>query len=170
MFGFPLTCSLKIHIVSLFSRDKSLFLYFYETIRCRIKLKNLNIMSLVIDEKDLRKFIVVGDRVLIKPKTPQQKTKSGLYLPPGVQEKEKIQSGYVLKVGPGYPIPAISEEDEPWKDKSSELKYVPLQPKEGDVAVYIQNSAYEIEFNNEKYVIVTHSAILLLIRDEGLFE
>ena len=111
-------------------------------------------MSLVIDEKDLRKFIVVGDRVLIKPKTPQQKTKSGLYLPPGVQEKEKIQSGYVLKVGPGYPIPAISEEDEPWKDKSDELKYVPLQPKEGDVAVYIQNSAYEIEFNNEKYIIV----------------
>ncbi|GAJ20670.1 unnamed protein product, partial [marine sediment metagenome] len=74
-------------------------------------------MSLTIDEKDLRKFIVVGDRVLIKPKSPQQKTKSGLYLPPGVQEKEKIQLGYVLKVGPGYPIPAITDIDEPWKDK-----------------------------------------------------
>ncbi len=127
-------------------------------------------MSLIIDEKDLRKFIVVGDRVLIKPKSPQQKTKSGLYLPPGVQEKEKIQSGYVLKVGPGYPIPAITDNDEPWKDKSDELKYVPLQPKEGDMAVYLQNSAYEIEFNKEKYVIVSHSAILLLVRDDGLFE
>ncbi len=127
-------------------------------------------MSLVIDEKDLRKFIVVGDRVLIKPKSPQQKTKSGLYLPPGVQEKEKIQSGYVLKVGPGYPIPAITDNDEPWKDKSDELKYVPLQPKEGDMAVYLQNSAYEIEFNKEKYVIVSHSSILLLVRDDGLFE
>jgi len=127
-------------------------------------------MALNIDDQDLNKFIVVGDRVLIKPRTPQQKTKSGLYLPPGVQEKEKIQSGYVLKVGPGYPIPAISDEDEPWKDKSEELKYVPLQPKEGDVAVYIQNSAYEIEFKSEKYVIVPHSAILLLIRDQGLFE
>jgi chaperonin GroES len=127
-------------------------------------------MMLNIDEKDLKKLIVVGDRVLIKPKSPQQKTKSGLYLPPGVQEKEKIQSGYVLKVGPGYPIPAITDEDEPWKDKSNELKYVPLQPKEGDVAVYIQSSGFEIEFKNEKYVIVPHSAILLLIRDEGLFE
>lgn len=127
-------------------------------------------MALNIDDQDLNKFIVVGDRVLIKPRTPQQKTKSGLYLPPGVQEKEKIQSGYVLKVGPGYPIPAISDEDEPWKDKSEELKYVPLQPKEGDVAVYIQNNAYEIEFKSEKYVIVPHSAILLLIRDQGLFE
>ncbi|MQY78488.1 MAG: co-chaperone GroES, partial [Bacteroidetes bacterium] len=32
------------------------------------------------------------------------------------------------------------------------------------------NSAYEIEFNKEKYVIVSHSAILLLVRDDGLFE
>ncbi len=127
-------------------------------------------MSLIIDEKDLKKFIVVGDRVLIKPKSPLQKTKSGLYLPPGVQEKEKIQSGYVLKVGPGYPIPAITDNDEPWKDKSDELKYVPLQPKEGDMAVYLQNNAYEIEFNKEKYVIVPHSAILLLVRDDGLFK
>ena len=127
-------------------------------------------MSLIIDEKDLKKLIVVGDRVLIKPKSPQQKTKSGLYLPPGVQEKEKIQAGYVLKVGPGYPIPAITDNDEPWKDKSDELKYVPLQPKEGDMVVYLQNSAYEIEFNKEKYVIVSHSAILLLVRDDGLFE
>jgi len=72
-------------------------------------------MALIIEESDLEKFIVVGDRVLIKPKSPQEKTKSGLYLPPGVQEKEKIHSGYVLKVGPGYPIPAIQDIDEPWK-------------------------------------------------------
>lgn len=126
-------------------------------------------MAFNIEESDLEKFIVIGDRVLIKPKSPQEKTKSGLYLPPGVQEKEKIHSGYVLKVGPGYPIPTIQDMDEPWKDKSDDVKYVPLQPKPGDLAVYLQNSSYEIEFNNERYVIVTHSAILLLIRDEGLF-
>jgi chaperonin GroES len=127
-------------------------------------------MSLVIEESDLDKFIVVGDRVLIKPKSPQEKTKSGLYLPPGVQEKEKIHSGYVLKVGPGYPIPAIQEVDEPWKDRAEEVKYVPLQPKTGDLAVYLQKSGYEIEFKNERYVIVPHSAILLLIRDSSLFD
>lgn len=127
-------------------------------------------MSLVIEESNLDKFIVVGDRVLIKPKSPQEKTKSGLYLPPGVQEKEKIHSGYVLKVGPGYPIPAIQEADEPWKDRAEEVKYVPLQPKTGDLAVYLQKSGYEIEFKNERYVIVPHSAILLLIRDPSLFD
>jgi len=127
-------------------------------------------MSLVIEESDLKKFIVVGDRVLIKPKSPLEKTKTGLFLPPGVQEKEKVQQGYVLKVGPGYPIPAINEVDEPWKDRSEEVKYVPLQPKNGDLAIYLQNSAFEIEFQNERYVIVPHSAILMLIRDEKLFD
>jgi len=127
-------------------------------------------MAFNIEESDLEKFIVIGDRVLIKPKSPQEKTKSGLYLPPGVQEKEKIHSGYVLKVGPGYPIPAIQDIDEPWKDKSNDVKYVPLQPKPGDLAVYLQNNSYEIEFKKERYVIVPHSAILLLIRDEGLFK
>jgi co-chaperonin GroES (HSP10) len=45
-----------------------------------------------------------------------------------------------------------------------------LQAKEGDLAVYLQASSYEIEFKNEKYVIIPHNAILLLVRDEGLFE
>jgi co-chaperonin GroES (HSP10) len=128
------------------------------------------IMMLDIDEKDINKFIVVGDRVLIKPKSQLDRTKSGLYLPPGVQEKEKVHSGYVLKVGPGYPIPAVSDSEEPWKQSGEDVKYVPLQPIEGDLAVYLQNSGYEIEFNNERYVIIPHSAILMLIRDDELFK
>jgi chaperonin GroES len=127
-------------------------------------------MTLEIGEQNLDKFVLIGDRILIKPKSPQDRTKTGLYLPPGVQENEKIYSGFVLKVGPGYPIPAINEIDEPWKNKSDEVKYVPLQPKEGDLAIYLQKSGWEIEFNKEKYVIVPHSAILMLIRDEELFK
>lgn len=128
-------------------------------------------MSVLLDERDLSKLIVIGDRILIKPKTPQSKTKSGLLLPPGVNENEKVQIGFVVKVGPGYPIPLVTaEQDEPWKNKPEEPKYIPLQPKEGDQAVYLQNSAIEIEFNKEKYVIVPHSAILILLRDEGLFQ
>jgi chaperonin GroES len=127
-------------------------------------------MSVLLDEKDLDKLIVIGDRILIRPKVPQSKTKTGLLLPPGVSENEKVQIGYVMKVGPGYPIPAVNDIDEPWKNSSDEPKYVPLQPKVGDQAVYLQNSAIEIEFNNEKYVVVSHSAILLLLRDTGLFE
>lgn len=127
-------------------------------------------MGVLLDEKDLDKLILIGDRILIRPKVPQSKTKSGLLLPPGVNENEKVQIGYVLKVGPGYPIPSVNDVDEPWKNRSGEPKYVPLQPRAGDQAIYLQNSAIEIEFNNEKYVVVSHSAILLLLRDNGLFE
>jgi chaperonin GroES len=127
-------------------------------------------MSVLLDEKDLDKLIVIGDRILIKPKVPQSKTRSGLLLPPGVNENEKVQIGFVVKVGPGYPIPSVNDVDEPWKNRSDEPKYVPLQPKAGDQAVYLQNSAIEVEFNQEKYVVVPHSAILLLLRDTGLFK
>ena len=127
-------------------------------------------MSLIIEEKDLEKFIMVGDRVLVKPKNPSSKTKSGLFLPPTVQENEKVQSGYIVKVGPGYPIPAISEEDEQWKEKSKDVKYVPLQTQAGDLAVFLSRSGHEIEFNNEKYIILPHSAVLMIIRDDNLFD
>ena len=121
-------------------------------------------------KKDLSRLVVIGDRVLIKPKSPDEKTKSGLYLPPGVHEKEKVQSGYIIKVGPGYPIPPVVDYDEHWKEKKEATKYIPLQAKEGDLAIYLQKHAFEIAFENEKYMIVPHSAILLLYRDEGLFE
>jgi len=127
-------------------------------------------MTLVIEEKDLKKFIMIGDKVLIKPKKPAGHTTSGLYLPPTVQENEKIYSGYVIKVGPGFPIPSLTDEDEPWKEKNEEVKYVPLQAKEGDMAIYMQKSGIEIEFNKEKYIIVPHSAIIMIIRDEELFK
>lgn len=127
-------------------------------------------MLLNIDEKDINKFVIIGDRVLIKPKNPSPKTKSGLYLPPGLHEKEKVHSGYIVKTGPGYPIPATNDVDEPWKNKAEETKYMPLQAKVGDLAVYMNSSGFEIEFNNEKYIIVPHSAILMTIRDKGLLE
>lgn len=124
---------------------------------------------MVIEEKDLAKFILIGDRVLIKPKSPDNRTKSGLYLPPTVQEKEKVKSGYIVKVGPGYPIPAALDADESWKPREEEVRYLPIQAKAGDMAVYLQDSGYEIEFNGEKFIILSHSFILMLIRDEGLF-
>jgi chaperonin GroES len=128
-------------------------------------------MQLLIDQKDKNKFLMIGDKVLIKPKNPESQTKTGLYLPPSVQQGERIHAGYIIKIGPGYPLPAQSEEHEVWEKKEDEdVRYLPLQAKEGDLAIYLQSSAYEISFNEEKYYIVPHSAILMLIRDEGLFE
>jgi len=121
-------------------------------------------------ENKIKNLIVVGDRVLIKPKLTSDKTESGLFLPPGVKEKEKVQSGYIIKAGPGYPIPLPTEEEEIWKGKSEEIKYIPLQAKEGDLAIFLQNGAIEINYQDEKLYIVPQSSILLLERDEGLFE
>jgi chaperonin GroES len=117
--------------------------------------------------KNIEKFIVVGDRVLIRPREEADKTDSGLYLPPGISEKEKIQSGYIIKAGPGYPT-AAQNEDEPWKEMKEPVKYIPLQAKEGDLAIFLRKEAFEIEFDKEKLLIVPQSAILLLIRNDFL--
>ena len=111
------------------------------------------------------KFIVVGDRILVKPQEESGRTTSGLYLPTGVTEKEKVQSGYVIKVGPGYAT-AAQIDDEPWKEKNDNVKYIPLQAKEGDIAIFLRKEAFEIEFEKQKYLIVPQSAVLLLIRNE----
>ncbi|MFA6598062.1 MAG: co-chaperone GroES family protein [Ignavibacteriaceae bacterium] len=114
---------------------------------------------------NINKLIVVGDKILIKPQEESGKTTTGLYLPPGVKEKENIQSGYVIKAGPGYAI-GLPADDEPWKEQKEKVKYIPLQVNEGDLAIFLKKDAYEIEYDHEKYFIVSQAAILLLIRDE----
>lgn len=114
----------------------------------------------------LSKIHVVGDKVLIKPKKFSEKTQTGLYLPAGVQEKERVHSGYVMKVGPGYPIPVHIEEPEPWKEQDESIRYLPLQVKEGDLAIFLQKEAYEVMYQGEKYFIVPQSSILMVEREE----
>ena len=124
-------------------------------------------MSALIENK-LKKFIIIGDRVLIKPKRNDDRTASGLYLPPSVQEKEQIRSGYIMKTGPGYAIPFPAEEDsEPWKEKET-TRYIPLQAREGDLAVFLQKGAYEVLIDTERYFIVPQSSILMLERDDDI--
>jgi co-chaperonin GroES (HSP10) len=114
---------------------------------------------------NLNKLIIVGDRVLIKKTNPNDRTKSGLLLPPGVEEKEDVQSGFVIKVGPGYPIPQ-AEESENWKQNQEKVKFIPLQAQEGDMAIFLQRQAVEIEFNKQKYYLVPNAALLMLYRDD----
>jgi chaperonin GroES len=127
----------------------------------------MSIMKVTADNK-LRNLIVVGDRVLIKPLKQTDRTDSGLYLPPGVQEKEKIQSGYIIKVGPGYPLPIPTDEDDIWKGREDTVKYLPLQAQEGDLAIFLQKGAIEVIYEHEKYYIVPQASILMLEREEAL--
>ncbi len=115
--------------------------------------------------KAKRNLIIIGDRVLLDPEDKVDRTTSGLYLPPTVKEKEKVVGGYVVKTGPGYAVPDPVPE-EPWKNRQKELKYIPLQASEGDYAIFLKESAVEIEFEGKKYLIVPYSAILALVRTE----
>lgn len=123
-------------------------------------------MLLTSDNK-LKKLIVIGDRLLIRPSKQDEQTASGLYLPPGVQEKEKVQQGIVIKTGPGYAIP-IPTDEEPWKTEEDTVKYIPLQAREGDLAIFLVNGATEVQYDGEKYFIVPQNSVLLLERDENL--
>ncbi|HVF81599.1 MAG TPA: co-chaperone GroES family protein [Flavisolibacter sp.] len=121
----------------------------------------------VTTDNRLKKLIIIGDRVLVRPTRPNERTQTGLFLPPGVQEKEKVQQGYIIKTGPGYVIP-LPTEDEPWKSHEEQVKYIPLQAREGDLAIFLMGGATEITYEGEKYFIVPQNAILMLERDEDL--
>lgn len=118
---------------------------------------------------ETKETILIGDRVLIDPDPEGQKTSTGLYLPPNVTKKEKVQTGYIVKTGPGYPMPDRGDsESAPWeKDRQvSSTQHLPLQAKKGDYAVFLKKPAVEVEVDEKQYLILPHSAILLLQRDK----
>lgn len=53
-----------------------------------------------------------------------------------------------MKAGPGYPVP-IPVEDETWKKTDDNVRYIPLQVKEGDLALYLQRDGVEVIYSNE---------------------
>ena len=61
------------------------------------------------------------------------------------------------------------EEAEDWKPDEEKVKYIPLQAQEGDLAIFLQKSAFEVIYDNEKYYIVPQASILMLEREEDLF-
>ena len=113
-----------------------------------------------------KELIVVGDRLLIRPQRGEERTGAGLYLPQTAVHEQQVRGGRVMKVGPGLPIPDPVDGDEVWKKKSGEPRYVPLQAKEGDYALFLKNAAIEIDYDDQKYLIVPISAVLVLAREE----
>ncbi len=115
-----------------------------------------------------KQLVVIGDRVLIKPEKPEERTKIGLYLPESVLEKESVQGGRVVSTGPGVPLPVFSEsEDEPWKvQRSREGRFIPMQAQIGDYAFYLRKEAVELKFEEQTFIIVPQNAILVLVRDD----
>jgi co-chaperonin GroES (HSP10) len=116
---------------------------------------------------DRKRLIVVGDRVLIQPEEGEERTRVGLYLPATAVERQSVQSGTVVATGPGTPVgPPAELDDEPWKIGGAEPRYVPMQARVGDHAIFFRKAAVEITFEERRYVVVPQAAILALVREE----
>ena len=114
-----------------------------------------------------KRLIVVGDRVLIQPEEGEDRTKVGLYLPATAVDSQAVQGGIVIATGPGNAVSAPTElDEEPWKIGAPEPRYVPLQARIGDYAIFFRRAAVEITFEGERYLVVPQAAILTLVREE----
>ena len=120
----------------------------------------------------LKKLIVVGDRVLVSPQEGEERTKVGLYLPPTAVDHQAVQGGRVLATGPGTPLSAPTEiDDEPWKlGAKSEGRFLPVQARVGDFALFFRKAAVEISYEGQHYLVVPQAAILVLVRPPDILE
>ena len=115
-----------------------------------------------------KELIVVGDRVLIKVEEGEERTNVGLYLPSTAIDSQAVQGGTIMATGPGTPMPAFDAGagEEPWKETSSrETRFVPMQAKKGDYALFFRKAAVELTFEHERFLVVPQGAILALVRE-----
>lgn len=113
-----------------------------------------------------KQLIVVGDRVLITPEAGEERSRVGLYLPATAVDNQAVQGGTVVARGPGTPISAPTELDEqPWKITGGEARYMPVQARVGDYAIFFRRAAVEITFDEKRYLVVPQAAILALVRE-----
>ena len=114
----------------------------------------------------LKRLIVVGDRVLVTPEEGEERTNVGLYLPATALEGRQVQGGRIIATGPGTPMVEPTQVDEePWRIRGPELKYVPMQAGVGDYALFFRKAAVELTFDGKRYLVVPQAAILVLVRD-----
>ena len=88
----------------------------------------------------------LNDRVVLKVKAQEEKTKSGIVLPETA--KEKPVQAEVIAVGTGEIVDG---------------KKVPLDVKVGDVVIYSKYSGTEIKIDGEELLIVRQNDILAIV-------
>ena len=114
-----------------------------------------------------KELFVVGDRVLVRVEEGEERTNVGLYLPPTAIDNQAVQGGTIVATGPGNPMPAFdANSDEPWRNEARETRFIPMQARRGDFALFFRKAAVEITFEGERFLVIPQSAILALVRDE----
>jgi co-chaperonin GroES (HSP10) len=117
-------------------------------------------------DKGPKRLVVVGDRVLVAPEQGEERTRVGLYLPQTAIDALAVQGGRIIATGPGTPLAEPANlDDEPWKIHAREgARYVPMQARIGDYALFFRKAAVEITFESKTYLVVPQAAILVLVR------
>ena len=88
----------------------------------------------------------LGNRVLVKMKEGEEKTKSGIIL--AEASKEKPQIAEVIEVGPGERI------DE---------KLEPMDVKKGDNVIISKYAGTEVKYEGVEYIIIKQDDILAIV-------
>ena len=113
-----------------------------------------------------KRLIVVGDRELVKIEDGEDRTKVGLYLPPTAIDSQAVQGGTIIATGPGLPMPDLADNnEEPWRVAMRETRFVPMQARTGDYALFFRKAAVEITFDGDRFLVVPQTAILALVRE-----
>jgi chaperonin GroES len=114
-----------------------------------------------------KELIVVGDRVMVRVEEGEERTNVGLYLPPTAVDNQAVQGGTIVATGPGLPMPSPDvNADEPWRTQIRETRFLPMQARRGDFALFFRKAAVEITFEGARYLVIPQTAILALVRDE----
>jgi chaperonin GroES len=98
---------------------------------------------LIIQEAYIMKLVPLADRVVLKQLEAEEKTKSGIILSSGSQERPL--EAEVIAVGPG----------------TDDVK---MELKEGDKVFYSKYAGSEVKFEGEEYIILKQSDVLAVIR------
>ena len=89
----------------------------------------------------------IGDKVVIKPITVEETTKSGIVLPGSAQEKP--QQGEVIAVGDGVYQNGVK---------------VPMELKVGDRVVYGKFGGVDVKLNGEEVIIMAEKDVLVVLK------
>jgi len=85
----------------------------------------------------------LGDRVIVKPKAPEEVTKGGIILPDTAQEKP--MEGEIVAVGKGK--------------VADDGKLIVMELKTGDKVLYGKYSGSEIKIDEQEYLIMRESDV-----------
>ena len=90
----------------------------------------------------------LGDKVLVKRATPQEKTDAGIFLPESAKDRPK--EGKILELGSGR----LNKETG---------NYIPFTVKKGDRVLFSSYAGTEIKIEGEEHLILREDEVLGII-------